>query len=91
VFRTPGIRTNAHYTYTNAVILNNLVLGCRFNGFPNENAEALGVFQQAFPGRTIDTVDCSSIITLAGAIHCIVMHVPVARDPEIVFIDGVEE
>lgn len=91
VIRTPGWQSGGtHFTYTNAVILNNLVLGCRFNGFPNENALALTAFQQAFPGRTIDTVDCSSLITLAGAIHCIVMHVPFARRRADLFEDGFE-
>jgi agmatine/peptidylarginine deiminase len=83
VIRTPGFRVNnTHYTYTNAVILNDLVLTCRFNNRPTENAQAIAAFEQAFPGRTIDTVDCSNIITLSGAIHCIVMHVPVAIDPK---------
>lgn len=78
VLRLGGWRgTNgAHYTYANAVILNRTVLMCNFSGYPTENANALAVFQQAFPARTIVAVDCSSIITLAGAIHCIVMHMP---------------
>lgn len=92
VIRTPGFRVNnTHFTYTNAVILNNLVLTCRFSNRPTENAQAIAAFQQAFPGRTIDSVDCSSIITLSGAIHCIVMHVPLARDPEVIFIDTLED
>lgn len=91
VIRTPGFRVNnTHFTYTNAVILNDLVLTCRFNGRPTENAQAITAFQQAFPGRTIDSVDCTSIITLSGAIHCIVMHVPVAIDPKI-FASGFED
>lgn len=93
VIRTPGFRANnTHFTYANAVILNNLVLTCRFNGRPTENAQAISAFQQAFPGRTIDSVDCSSIITLAGAIHCIVMHVPKAIDPQVqIFASGFED
>lgn len=71
-----GQSNSAHYTYSNAVILNRTVLMCNFNGFASENANALSVFQQAFPTRTIVPVDCTSIITLAGAIHCIVMHMP---------------
>lgn len=80
VFRTPGWRgsNGAHYTYANSVILNRNVLLCRFTGFETENAQALATFQQAFPNRNIVQVDCSGIITLAGAIHCIVMHVPTA-------------
>lgn len=96
VFRTPGFQCGgAHCTYANAVILNNLVLTCRFapTGNPTQyaaqNDQALGVFQQAFPGRIIDTVDCTNIISLAGAIHCIVMHVP-RTGLTFVFKDGFE-
>jgi len=96
VFRTPGFQcSGAHCTYANAVILNNLVLTCRFAPTSNptlyatQNAQAVSVFQQAFPGRTIDTVDCTNIIGMAGAIHCIVMHVPrVGRVA--LFADGFE-
>ncbi|MCU0753635.1 MAG: agmatine deiminase family protein [Xanthomonadales bacterium] len=93
VIRTPGFRVNnTHFTYTNAVILNNLVLTCRFNNRPTENAQAIAAFQQAFPGRTIDSVDCTNIITLSGAIHCIVMHVPVAVDPQdMIFVSRFED
>jgi agmatine/peptidylarginine deiminase len=96
VHRTPGFQcSGAHCTYANAVILNDLVLTCRFapSGNPTQyaaqNAQAVAVFQQAFPGRTIDTVDCTSIISLAGAIHCIVMHVP-ATGAVFLFRDGFE-
>jgi agmatine/peptidylarginine deiminase len=65
-----------HYTYANAVVLNNLVLACQFNGYPTQNQAAIGVFQEAFPSRTIVPINCSSIISRGGAIHCIVMHVP---------------
>jgi agmatine/peptidylarginine deiminase len=65
-----------HYTYANAVVLNRTVLTCQFTGYTAENANALNVFQQAFPNRQIVPINCSSIIGLAGAIHCIVMHMP---------------
>lgn len=77
VLRLGGWRANGtHYTYANAVVLNRLVLICRFNGYPVENANAIAVFEQAFPNRQIVTIDCSELITFAGAIHCIVMHAP---------------
>jgi agmatine/peptidylarginine deiminase len=77
VLRIGGWRANStHYTYANAVVLNRLVLICRFNGYPDENANAIDVFEQAFPSRQIVTIDCSELITFAGAIHCIVMHAP---------------
>lgn len=97
VFRTPGFQcSGAHCTYANAVILNNLVLTCRFTPASNpaqyaaQNAQAVSVFQQAFPGRTIDTVDCTNIIGMAGAIHCIVMHVPEVGTI-VLFKDGFED
>jgi len=80
VLRIGGWRgsNGAHYTYTNAVVLNRSVLACQFNPalYTSENANALAVFQQAFPNRQIVPINCEGIITLAGAIHCIVMHVP---------------
>ncbi len=77
VYRTPGWRASgAHYTYANAVIVNQIVLTCRFNGYAAQNAQALATFQSALPDHEIVQVDCSQIIGLAGAIHCIVMHMP---------------
>ena len=77
VYRTPGWRAGgAHYTYTNSVIMNRLVLVCQFSGYATQNAQAVATFQSALPEHEIVPVDCSSIIGLSGAIHCIVMHVP---------------
>jgi agmatine deiminase len=87
VFRTPGWSNGAHYTYANAVVMNSQVLICRFNGEDARNAQALAEFQKAFPGREISTIDCSALITAAGAIHCIVMHV----STPIIAINGFED
>ena len=83
VYRTPGWNSGSggfggtHYTYTNAVVMNDVVAIPRFGGaYTSEDAQALATFQTAFPDRTVFTVDCSEIIDYAGAIHCIVMHVP---------------
>ena len=77
VLRIGGWRaSNTHYTYANSVVLNRLVLICRFNGYPDQNANAIAVYQQAFPSRQIVSIDCSTLITFSGAIHCIVMHAP---------------
>lgn len=80
VLRIPGWRgsNGAHYTYANAVVMNNKVLICRFTGEDARNAQALSAYQAAFPARQVVTIDCSSIITSAGAIHCIVMHISTA-------------
>jgi agmatine deiminase len=77
VQRTPGWNSGgAHYTYTNSVIVNSTVLVCQFNGYPTQNAQAVSAYQAALPTHDIVPVDCSDIIGLSGAIHCIVMHVP---------------
>ncbi len=87
VFRTPGWRSGGHhYTYTNSVIVNRTVLICRFGGTnTTRDAQALAKYQEAMPGYDIVAVDCSGIITFAGAIHCIVMHVP-----DLAFRDGID-
>jgi agmatine deiminase len=90
VHRTPGWSAGGtHYTYTNSVIFNDIVFIPSFSGYTTENAQALAVFQAAFPGKTIIPVDCTSIINLAGAIHCIVMQVPEVDVP--LFEDGFED
>ncbi len=78
VYRTPGWNSGGtHYTYTNAVVLNNQVFMSKFGGsYATQDAQALAVFQNAFPGYTIHQINNASIITAAGAMHCIVMHVP---------------
>jgi len=86
VFRTPGWQSNgSHYTYANAVLLNRLALVCQFNGQSARNAQALATFQSALPDKQIVPLDCTSIITQAGALHCIVKHVP-----DVLFRDNLE-
>ena len=75
VYRTPGWNSSGtHYTYTNAVIINDQVFISKFN--VSQDAQAKTVFETALPDHTVIQLDCSSIIHAAGAIHCIVMHVP---------------
>ncbi|UCG17436.1 MAG: agmatine deiminase family protein, partial [Phycisphaerales bacterium] len=80
VYRTPGWNSGGtHYTYTNAVILNDQVFISKFN--TSQDATALAVFQAAMPGYTIHQIDSSGIIGAAGALHCIVMHIPAYTTP----------
>ena len=90
VLRIPGWRgsNGAHYTYANAVVMNSKVLICRFQGEDQRNAQALSTFQTAFPSRQVVTIDCSDIISAAGAIHCIVMHISTTG---VVFYSGFED
>jgi hypothetical protein len=78
VHRIPGWNSGGtHYTYTNAVVINDLVFISEFGGsYAAQDAQAKAVFETAFPLYQIIQTDCASIIHSAGAIHCIVMHVP---------------
>ncbi|MBC7834533.1 MAG: agmatine deiminase family protein [Phycisphaerales bacterium] len=81
VHRPPARSVNGtHYTYTNVVMFNDIVLLPSYtNGtVAPHNAAALAIWQAACPDKTIYQINCQSIVTLAGVMHCIVMHVPVA-------------
>jgi agmatine deiminase len=79
VHRVPAIGNpfQTHYTFTNAVICNDLVLLPYYDGVAQTyNDQALATWQAALPGHTIVQVDCDAIVTSAGVMHCICMHVP---------------
>jgi len=79
VFRVPAVRSGGtHYSFTNAVICNDLVLIPSYTNSTASvhNATALSVWQQALPGKTIRQINCQAIVTAAGVMHCIMMHVP---------------
>ena len=79
VFRVPArTLSNVHYTYTNAVIVNDLVLVPTYTatGVAQWNNDAISTWQQAAPGKTIVAIPSQNIISAAGALHCIVKHVP---------------
>ncbi len=82
-WRTPASNSGGtHYTYTNASIVNNRVFISKFGGSHGSNdATALAVFQAAMPNHEIIQVDCSSIISAAGAIHCAMKHVYAIATP----------
>lgn len=79
VHRVPAVRSGGtHYTFTNAVICNDLVLIPSYTNSTasQHNATALATWQAACPGKTIRQINAQSIVTSAGVLHCIVMHVP---------------
>jgi agmatine/peptidylarginine deiminase len=84
VTRTPARNTstnvgfNVHYTYTNVVMCNDLVL---IPSYTNPlivplNDQALAAWQSAMPGKTIVQVEAEALARLSGVMHCIVMHMP---------------
>ena len=87
VYRTPAHNSGTngydgvHYTYTNAMIMNDQVFIPEYGGTHAANdGIALHVYQDALPHHTIHQVDCADAITYAGAIHCLSMHVPAYTD-----------
>jgi agmatine/peptidylarginine deiminase len=70
-----------HYTYTNVVMCNNLVLLPRYANATMLplNDQALATWQAAVPGKVVRQIDCESIVSSAGVMHCIAMHVPAFR------------
>lgn len=83
VFRTPARRTSGfsgnHYTYTNVVMLNNLVMIPTYtnSAVSAYNSQALATWQQACPGKTVVQVNSDAVVSYAGVLHCIMMHIPV--------------
>jgi agmatine deiminase len=82
VYRVPAFSVaGVHYTYTNVVMCNDIVLLPSYsNGTVSpSNATALQVYQTALPGKTIIQINCDAIVGSAGVMHCIVMHLPMHR------------
>ncbi|MFH1530338.1 MAG: agmatine deiminase family protein [Pseudomonadota bacterium] len=78
IFRIPmpWDETKVWYTYTNALILNDMVLVPVYSKFKDLEAQALEVYEAAAPQLSIWTVNSDSIIPSGGAIHCVTMTVP---------------
>lgn len=65
-------------TYTNAVFVNKTVL---VPGYQQQyDTTAMRIWQEALPGYQIRMINCNSIITALGALHCITKEVS-TRDP----------
>lgn len=90
VFRVPARSLGGvHYTYTNAVMCNNIILVPSYTnagmtaapGPVNLNTSAVTAYTTALAGtgKTVEQINCEAIISAAGAIHCIVMHMPTHR------------
>lgn len=67
-----------YLTYTNATILNNLVL-VPIYGRPTDS-EALSIYREAMPGYKVVGINMRNVIPASGAIHCITREIA-ANDP----------
>ena len=61
-------------SYANFLIINGAVLVPTYNDPSDE--EALHIVAEAFPGREIIGIDCSTLIRQHGSLHCITMQIP---------------
>ena len=74
-----------HYTYTNVVVCNDLILVPSYtnaNVSPH-NVPALAAWEAAAPEKTVVAINCEGIVSAAGVMHCIMMHVPAPLGGEI--------
>ena len=61
-------------TYANFLIINDAVLVPVYA--TAEDDIALKRLQQAFPGRSIEPIDCRALIAQHGSLHCVTMQLP---------------
>jgi hypothetical protein len=70
--------SGVHYTYTNVVLCNDLVLVPLYSNtlVSGYNAQALAAWQAAMPGKNVVQINCEQMVSFAGVMHCIMMHIP---------------
>lgn len=69
---------SAYWTYTNSLIVNDIVYVPTYN--VSGDAAALAIYESAMPGYTAVGIDCSGVIGSGGAIHCTTKVVPTAAE-----------
>lgn len=62
------------FSYVNHVLVNGGVVACAF-GDPRD-ADAVAILQDAYPGRSVVTVDARPLFERGGGIHCITQQQP---------------
>ena len=65
------------WSYVNHVVVNDGVIACSF-GEERADAVARDVLAEAYPGRTVVSVDARAIFACGGGIHCITQQHPVS-------------
>lgn len=85
---TPWWNAGDYRTYTNSVILNKTVLVPIYE--QQYDTTALRIIGEAMPGYKIQGIDCNSIISASGALHCITRAVG-AREPLLIAHQGLED
>ncbi len=66
---------SSYYTYTNSLIVNKTVI-VPIYGF-SQDTTALRIYRESMPGYRVVGINCSSMISASGAIHCITKEIGV--------------
>jgi agmatine deiminase len=72
----PDQSDDRYRTYTNSLAVNDVVLVPYYDNASEQLLDALAVFEEAYPGRTIIPIEASALIELSGAVHCSAMTTP---------------
>lgn len=67
--------SSSYFTYTNSVFVNKTVI-VPIYGF-SQDTTALRIYREALPGYRVVGINCSSMISALGAIHCITKEIGV--------------
>ncbi len=65
------------YSYINHLIVNGGIIACGFGDV--HDADAVAILAEAYPGRTVVTVDARPLFARGGGIHCITQQQPAPR------------
>lgn len=68
---------SSYYTYTNSLIVNKTVI-VPIYGF-SQDTTALRIYRDAMPGYRVVGINCSSMISASGAVHCITKEIGVVE------------
>jgi agmatine deiminase len=63
------------WSYVNHLVVNDGIIACGY-GEPEADDRARQILEEAYPGRTVSSVDARPIFARGGGVHCITQHQP---------------
>ncbi len=77
IYRIPGWRSGrTWYTYTNSLIVNDIVIVPSYSNSTQLNEQAQTIYQNASPNLKVKFVNSDSSISAGGSIHCVTQQIP---------------
>ncbi len=69
-------------SYTNVLYINGLVMMPRYGGVdPRMETLAADTYRRLLPGWEVKGIDCTKLIQLGGAVHCVTLNLPAIKPP----------